>query len=207
MPDSIPTSIIEENSATMPTGVDDAVGVPEIKWFVAIVNSRHEKVVADKLLGINIESYVAVQKDMRVWKNGRRKLIDRVVIPSIVFVRCTEKERRKIVSLPYINRFMVNHSIESKGLNKPVAVIGNAEIEKLKFMLGQYDHPVEFIPTTFDVGDTVRVVRGSLCGLEGEILSNSDGTHNLLVSLPLLGGATIHIDPKEVEKIIMRNQH
>ena len=139
----------EKVVAAVPSGVDGAVGVPEVKWFVAIVNSRHEKSVAEKLQTTGLETYVATQKEMRVWANGRRKIIDRIVIPSMVFVKCTEQQRRQIVNLPYVN----------------------------------------------------RLIRGSLRGLEGEIRDNSDGTHTLVVSLALLGGATVHIDPKDVEKI------
>lgn len=186
---------------TVPQGVDDAVGVPQSKWFVAIVNSRHEKAVAGKLAEIGLETYVAIQKEMRVWANGKRKIVDRVVIPSMVFVKCTEKERRQIVTLPYVNRFLVNHTAESGGLNKPVAVIGEAEIRKLKFMLGQSDSQVEFVPTEFRVKDNVRIIRGNLRGLEGEIRENSDGTHTLVVSFSLLGGATVFIQPQDVEKI------
>lgn len=184
-----------------PSGVDGAVGVPEAKWFVAIVNYRHEKTVGDKLQATGIETYVATQKDMRVWANGRRKIVDRIVIPSMVFVKCTEQERRKIVNLPYVNRFLVNRSADSDGLNKPVAIIGDAEIQKLKFMLGQSDSPIEFAPREFRVHEKVRVIRGSLRGLEGEIRENSDGTHTLLVRLSLLGEATVHIQPQDVEKI------
>lgn len=184
-----------------PFRTDDAVGVPGVKWFAAIVNARHEKSVSGKLNECGIENYVAVQKELRIWKYGKRRMIDRVVIPSVVFIRCTEKERRTIVNLPYIYRFMVNRSANSGTLNKPVAVISDAEIDKLKFMLGQSDYPVEFIPTEFKVNDNVRVIRGKLCGLEGEIRENSDGTHTLIVSLSLLGGATVFIDPHDVEKI------
>lgn len=195
---------IKQNSpstAAVPTGVDGAVGVPATKWFVAIVNSRHEKSAADRLRETGVETYVATQREMRVWANGRRRRIDRVVIPSTVFVRCTEKERRVIVTLPFINRFMVNRTADSGGLNKPVAVIGDAEIDRLKFMLGNSDTPVGFAPTEFRVNDNVRVVRGNLRGLQGEIRRNSDGTHTLVVSLSLLGGATVFIDPCDVEKI------
>ena len=185
----------------MPAGVDDAVGVPDAKWYVAIVNSRHEKAVADKLLVINVESYVATQKELRVWQNGRRRMIDRVVIPSTVFVRCTEKQRRDIVALPYINRFLVNRSAGQSQLRRPVATVSDAEIEKLKFMLGQSDNPVHFSPTIFRVNDNVRVIRGNLRGLCGEIRRSSDGTQALHVSLGLLGGATVQIDPRDVEKI------
>lgn len=192
---------IENVVTAEPSGVDGAVGVPEAKWFVAIVNSRHEKSVAEKLQTTGIETYVAAQKEMRVWANGRRKIVDRVVIPSMVFVKCTEQRRRQIVNLPYINRFLVNRSTDSGGLNKPMAVIGDAEIKKLKFILGQSDSPIEFAPTEFRVNDNVRVIRGSLRGLEGEIRENSDRTHTLVVSVSFLGGATVHIQPQDVEKI------
>lgn len=193
--------VSERKLTAVPSGVDDAVGVPDLKWFVAIVNSRHEKSVADKLHKVNIETYVATQAEMRVWANGRRKKINRVVIPSMVFIRCTEVERRNLVTLPYINRFLVNRSAESGGLNKPIAVINDAEIEKLRFILGNSESPVSFMPTEFRINDNVRVIRGNLRGLEGEIRKNFDGTHSLVVSLALLGGATVIIHPLDVEKI------
>lgn len=195
------TTDIDQGLTSAPKGVDGAVGLPAAKWFVAIVNSRHEKAVGEKLSAAGIENYVATQKEMRVWANGRRKMVERVVISSMVFVKCTEPERRRIVTLPYINRFLVNRSAKSGGLNKPVAVVSDTEIRKLKFMLGQADSPVEFVPTEFRVKDTVRVIRGNLSGLEGEIRENSDGTHNLVVSLALLGGATVIINPHDVEKL------
>ena len=186
---------------TVPVGVDGAVGVPDAKWFVAIVNSRHEKAVGKKLAEIGLEVFVATQEEMRVWKNGRRKMIDRVVIPSMVFVHCTEPQRRQIIALPYICRFLVNRMADSGGLNKPVAVISDAEINNLKFMLGQLDSPVEFVPTEFRVKDNVRVIRGNFRGLTGEIRENSDGSHVLVVGFPLLGGAKVFIKPQDVEKI------
>lgn len=191
----------ERMITAVPQGVDGAVGVSGARWFVAIVNSRHEKAVAQKLAETGLETYVASQKELRVWANGRRKLIERVVIPSMVFVRCTERERLEIVNYPYISRFLVNRTSVGVGLNKPVAIIGDAEIRRLQFMLGQSDTPVEFTPTEYRINDTVRVLRGSLRGLCGEIRANSDGTHTLVVSLALLGGATVHINPKDVEKI------
>lgn len=195
------TNTNDQASTPKPQGLDGAVGVPEAKWFVAIVNSRHEKKVAENLQETGIRSYVATQKEMKVWKNGKRKTVDRVVIPSVVFVNCTEKERRQIVGLPFIYRFMVNRSAESGTLNKPIAVIPDLQIRKLQFMLGQSDLPVNFVPSAFKVKDNVRVIRGSLKGLYGQIMENSDGTHTLTVGLELLGGASVKIDPYDVEKI------
>ena len=187
--------------AAEPSGADDAVGVPGARWFVAIVNPRHEKSVAEKLQPLGVESYVATQTELHLWKNGRRKMIDRVVIPSMVFVRCSERQRREIVKLPCILRFMVNRCADSGSLNKPVASIPDRQIRQLKFMLGHADTPVEFIPAVFLKNDKVRVVRGNFRGLEGEVITNSDGTHSLTISLSLLGIAKVTINPADIEKI------
>lgn len=188
---------VQENMSA-PVGVDGAVGVPSTNWYVAIVPPRHEKAVADKLHNLNIDCYVAIQKEIHLWANGRRKIIDRVVIPSIVFVRCTDTIRREIVKQPYIHRFMVNHAATGT-LNKPVAIIPEIQMQKLMFILGQSDLPVNFTPTLFKVNDNVRVIRGPLIGLEGHITRKSDGTHALSVALSILGGAVIIIDPNDVE--------
>lgn len=187
--------------ASEPTGVDDAVGVSTLKWFVAIVNPRHEKSVAEKLKGIGIDSFVATQSELHLWKNGRRKMIDRVVIPSMVFVQCTEHQRREIVMLPYILRFLVNRCTYCGTLNRPVAEIPDKQVQQLKFMLGHADTPVEFVPSVFHQKDNVRVIRGSLAGLEGEVLTNSDGTNSLTIKIDIMGCAKVTIDPKDLEKI------
>lgn len=191
----------ERLSAAVPFGVDDAVGVPEVKWFVAIVKPRQEKSVAERLLALGYEAYVAAQKELHVWKNGRRKMIDRVVIPSVVFINCTERQRREIVALPYISRFLVNRTADTGKLNRPVAVVSGKEIEKLKFMLGQSDYQVEFGPVTYKIRDRVRVIRGSLLGLVGEISDTSEGAQTLTVVIDQLGCARVTISSQDVEMI------
>ncbi|MDE7410017.1 MAG: UpxY family transcription antiterminator, partial [Muribaculaceae bacterium] len=98
----------KECVATVPFGVGDAVGVESRKWFVAIVNHNTEKAVQERLDGLGYETYVAKQTVVRIWKNGRKAKVDKVIIPSLVFVKCTQKERHEIVSLPYIKRFMTD---------------------------------------------------------------------------------------------------
>ncbi len=190
-----------DSVAAVPSGVDGAVGVADAKWYVAIVNARHEKKVAERLIDLGLESFVATQKETRVWANGKRKTIDRVVIPAIVFIRCNEEKRRAIVRQPYIHRFMTDRTADCGTLNRPAATIPDRQIATLRFMLGHSDSPVGFMPETFRIKDNVRVVRGRLKGLEGQIINNPDGTHQLAVNLDLLGGATVKIDRSDIEKL------
>lgn len=52
---------IKIGTAAIPSGVDGAVGVPEAKWFVALVNTRSEKANAERLTKMGIENYVPTQ--------------------------------------------------------------------------------------------------------------------------------------------------
>ena len=57
-------------------------------------------------------------------------------------------------------------------------------------MLGLFNHsdtPVGLVDRTYGRGDRVRVIRGSLCGLEGEVLVSNEGQSELLVRLDILG--------------------
>lgn len=182
-------------------GVDDAVGMEETRWYAAVVNHNNERKAAEILRGYGYECYVATQEEYRVWRNGRRTRIDRVVIPSILFVRCTENERLDIVKYPFIFRFLTNRAGTSDRYGRPVAVIPDIQIATLRFMLENSDGPVDFIDRKYRHGDRVRVVRGNLRGLEGEVISTEDGRNVLIVRIDILGCASVSIDSVNLEPI------
>lgn len=183
-------------------GVGDAVGVPKAKWYIAIVNSRAEKSVANKLSKLGVENYLPIQEEIHLWANGKKARVERVLIPSKIFIHCTEQRRREIVNLPYIFRFMTNISgTKTPNGFRPLAIVPDDEIRQLKFMLGVPDVKVTF-RENFVKGDKVRVVRGPFQGLCGEILQDADSdTHRLYINIDFLGSASVLIDPKDIEII------
>jgi len=186
--------ITHDRAAVLP-GVDDAVGVSGAKWFVAIVNNRSEKATAIKLTGMGIENYVPTQVVLRIWKNGKKAKVEKVVIPAVIFIHCTEKERREVVRLPFIYRFMTDKAMASaNSFVKPVAVVSDKEINRLKFMLGQSDVPVEITERPYKAGDKVRVIRGALAGLEGEVHETDSTKSEVIVTLEYFGCARLTID-------------
>lgn len=193
----------ETNSVvTVPSGVGSAVGVAKSNWFVAVVKNNTEKAVLERMLKLGYECYVPIQKEIRIWRNGKRAIIDRVVIPSLVFIHCTEAVRRDVVSLPFIIRFLTNRAGSSpEGLNKPLAIIPDSQIRTLQFMVGNSDTPVTFTPCIYRQGDKIRVIRGNLKGLEGEIQIVDDRHSELSVVIGLLGSAKLTIDTVDVELI------
>lgn len=185
---------------TMAPATADAVGLPDAHWYVALVQTNTEKTVASRLAEQGYQTYVALQSEVRIWSRNRRRTVDRVVIPSVVFVHCTERQRRQIVTLPYISRFMTNRAASATELgHKPLAIVPDVQINILRFMLGQTDTPVT-IGEPLQAGDHVRIVRGHLRGLEGEIINNPDGSSELIVLLNFFGCARLTIAPEDVEK-------
>lgn len=186
----------------MSTDVGDAVGVNTRRWFVAVVKNNTEKVVEERLSRLGFDTYVAKQTVFKIWKNGKKARVDKVLLPSLVFIKCSEQERKELVALPYINRFMTNKAGNVGGSgSKPLAVIPQQQIDLLKFMLGQSDIPVTLIEAPFKVHDRVVVLRGSLRGLEGEVLETIEGRSELIVRVDILGCARMVIDSTEIELI------
>lgn len=179
--------------------VGSAVGVPQRHWFIARMRKNNtEKASAQQLSKLGYECYVATQQETRVWKNGKKASVERVVIPSVLFVKSTEEERRHLVNMPFISRFMTNNAAAVTGAHRPIATVSDTEIEKLRFMLGASDTPVSFVER-FVKGQTVRVIRGPLRNLVGEILCDADGTSRLYVNIDILGCASLFVDANDVE--------
>lgn len=192
------TATSPKNIAAAPlTGAGDAVGVSRPKWYIAIVNNNSEKEVRERLNKLGYDSYVATQRQTKIWKNGRRASVEAVVIRTIVFIHCTEKERRRIVALPYINRFMTDRATTAQ---RVPATVPEREMHILRFILGNSDSPVTIEERPLRKGDRVKVVRGSLMGLEGEIIDTEPSTE-LVVRLDILGCARLNIDRLNVEPL------
>lgn len=184
-------------SKTQPTEND----VNLRKWYVAVVNNKSEIKSALKLNDLGYETFVASQSAVRIWRNGRKSKVERIVISSMVFVRCTEIERRQIVSLPFIYRFLPNRAAARDGLNSPAAVIPDEQMDNLRFMLGHSDSPVSFVERNFVRHERVRVLRGGLAGLEGIVTQVEPGHKTIVIEIDFLGGASVTIDTINLEAI------
>ena len=190
-----------DDQVTAATKVDDAVGVPKPKWFVAVVGRNTEKACRERLTEQGYESYVATQQEMRVWRTGKKKQVERVLISNLLFIHVTERERREVVNLPYIKYFLTDKAEHANDFGRhPLAVIPDSQMNMLRFMLYNADSPVTFTAEPLHLGDHIRVVRGQLAGLEGRVTRDGSGTY-LVVTLDLLGSAMVSISTDDLEKI------
>lgn len=195
---------------------DDAVGVlrsteEKKHWYVAIVNNNSEKLCLEKLRQRlkkqpnsekSYEAYVAIQQELRVGSDGKRKKVDRIVFPALIFIRCTDKVRRKeIVYLPYIKRFMVNIAGSSQGGCRPVAIIPDNQMYSLMRMVNDAESEVSIESRPLHLGERVRVNGGKLVGLEGNVWEEPDGSTSLVIMIDILGCAKVTIAKDLLEPI------
>ncbi len=64
---------------------------PESHWYAVYTHSRAEKRVSERLTEEGIENFLPMQKTLRQWSD-RKKLVEKPIISSYVFVRVVPKE-------------------------------------------------------------------------------------------------------------------
>ena len=162
-------------------------------WVAALVQMNTEKKVSLQLTKLGYHSYLPTQTEIHQWSD-RKKKIEKVVIPRIVFVFVDKGEENKLKKQSYIYRFI------SYPGQKEAAVIPIEQIEKLKFMLGNADSPIEFSDSAYEVGEEIEIVRGPLKGLYGELCYTEKGRPMVGIYIKLLGYSYVSVDIKDVRR-------
>lgn len=199
-------------AAGVSTGQADGAGQEAKRWYIAIVMNNTEKSCCKKLnekysvdgvMKLDFETYVPSQKELRVWRNGRRKKVDRILIPTYIFVRCTETVRKTIKQeVDFIRHFMKDRAGQPDKFGiHPFAFIPESQMAALKRMVGDAETPITIDPRHLHVGAKVRVKGGKLTGLEGNVLREPDGKTSIVLSIDFLGCAKTEV-PLEMLEII-----
>lgn len=162
-------------------------------WLAAYVRLHHEKKTRDRLTVMGVENFLPVQEELHQWSDRRRK-IERVVIPMMIFVRVTPEERSLALTLSSVMRYLV-----LRGTSVP-AIIPDEQMEKFRFMLDYSDAAVELCSSPLAPGELVRVIKGPLTGLEGELIT-LEGKSKVAVRLDMLGCAQVDMPVGFVERV------
>lgn len=162
-------------------------------WFVAFVKSCKEKKAAEALSSLGFEYYLPIRKEIHKWSD-RRKEVERVLIPGIIFIHCMEKERElTLKDSPYLYGYM-----NDGGPHHP-AIVRDSDMETFRAMVDGSGRDVVFSKDRLEPGDFVKVVSGPLSGKMGELVS-INGKNCLAVRISMLGAAAIELSADTVEK-------
>ena len=169
------------------------------RWYVALVRMHHEKKVAERLSKMGIDSFVPVQQQIHQWSD-RRKMVDTVLLPMMVFVHVNPKERMEVLSFSTVSRYMV-----MRGESTP-AVIPDEQMARFRFMLDYSEEAVCMNDTPLARGEKVRVIKGPLSGLVGELVTVG-GKSKIAVRLNMLGCACVDMLIGYVESTKITNDN
>lgn len=162
------------------------------RWRVAYVKMHHEKKVCDRLKTMDIECYLPTQREIRLWSD-RKKKVDKILIPMMVFMRITHQEHISALQLSSVLRFLTLRN------EKQPAIIPDEQMERFRFIVDNSEDDIA-IHNEADlvIGKTVRVIKDPLTGLIGE-LTQLDGKHKIAINIPQLGYASVEIKKSFVE--------
>lgn len=155
------------------------------RWLVAQVHICHEKKTSERLTKMGIENFLPVQQKIHQWSD-RRKVINHVLLPMMLFVHVDPEEQKEALNLSAISRYMV-----LRGESIPAA-IPDDQMNKFKFMLDYSDEAISMSPVPLSPGEKIRVIKGPLTGLEGELVT-VNGKSKVAVRLTMLGCAYVDI--------------
>lgn len=159
-------------------------------WWALYTRHQHEKVVAEMLAAKGFDVFLPVYDSIRRWKD-RRKVLSLPLFPCYVFVRGELNRRLQVVSTPGVHMLLTH--------GEQIAVVPEEEIGAIRRAVeGSFRvEPHPFLK----VGERVRVMRGSLAGVEG-ILVRKKNLYRLVLSVDMLAQSVgVEVDASDVEPV------
>nr|WP_223151733.1 UpxY family transcription antiterminator [Chitinophaga qingshengii] len=144
------------------------------RWFVAYTLPRTEKKVHSILNNMGVESFLPLQKEVRVWKDRRKKL-EVPMFPNYIFVHSVPGDRYGILKIREVVRYI---SFEGKP-----ATVSSELIEALRRVIDS--QPEVTGDPIYISGMAVRVEDGPFAGIEG-LMIRKNGRSRLVIEIQVL---------------------
>jgi transcription termination/antitermination protein NusG len=167
-----------------------AVKEAPLQWYAAYTTARHEKHVAELLAEREIETFLPLYRTVRQWKKSRPTLLELPLFPCYLFVRVRRSARGSVLSLPGV--------LSIVGSPKEPWPLPPFEIEALRFgaQIGKIEpHPY------LKVGERVRIVTGSMAGVEGILVRKKNQFRFILTLDAIMRSVAVEVDADDLEPV------
>ena len=150
-------------------------------WFAARTRKDQEFAIRNSLEKLNVECFMPTQFVIRQLKYRKRR-VEVPVIRNLIFVRTT-KDRAWSITKDYNVQLFYMKDLRTNSL----LIIPDKQMRDFMFVMDLSPESVILNDESFAVGVKVQVVKGDLCGVEGELVSIANRTHVIMAfSLPVL---------------------
>jgi transcription antitermination factor NusG len=149
-----------------------------VNWYAIYTNPRAEKKAHAELIRQGIESYLPLQRTLKLWSD-RKKWVEEPLFKSYIFVHISDKEYFDVLNTPGVVRYI---TFEGKAVPVP-----QNQIDAIRYYLSE----TESLPDSGTVselaeGSPVEVTRGPLKGLKGMVLDHL-GQKRVRIEIEALG--------------------
>lgn len=185
------------------SSTDDGGAVPERPWFVLRVKSRAEKTVRENLVRMGFDAIAATRFEYHTWRRGEQRKVERVLIPSVVFVRMNKSDQLAILHCPGVSSFMYDPLKRKGSINswETLARISNRDMQVFRQMLAQEDVEVNFTASQFNIGEEVRIKGFDEAHNQAQIVRIfGDGKTYIGVRVGFLGCAYMELPLERIAK-------
>ena len=167
----------------------------KLNWYAAYTRVNQELVIKKKLDELGVENYLPQEERVRETPLGRKK-IRVILIHGLIFIRTD-----KTTSFSLLNDHLLNIVYLKDREGRCSLIIPDKQMEDFMFLLDFSPESIELVNKNLKHGDRVRVIKGPLTGLEGELL-RIKGHKRVIVRLEgVVSIATSYIPGSFLEKI------
>lgn len=140
------------------------VAINKINWYAAYTRVNQELLIKKKLDELGIENFLPLEEQVRDTPAGRKR-IRVLLIHGLIFIR-TDKP----TSFALINDYFLNIVYLKDCEGRHSLIVPDKQMQDFMFLLDFSPDGVEVLNKGLKRGDRVRVIKGPLLGLEGELV-------------------------------------
>ena len=173
----------------------------DMKWYVLRTAGSKEKKAAEYLkkeierfnLGDQVAQVLVPVKREIVTKNGKRKVVERVLYPSYVLIQAELSPELEFIirnDIPGMSGFLTEQKTSGSLAERvPVPI----REEEAQFIIGNQDqnvdNPVE-TEVNFEIGESVKITDGPFSGFSGTVDAIEEDRSKLKVIVVIFGRKT-----------------
>jgi len=163
-------------------------------WFAARTRANQELSLRKLLSELNIVHYLPTLVVTRRISD-RIKKVEVPVIRNLIFIKTTKENAFTLVKERGLKLYYLKNRETSSLL-----IVPEKQMDNFKFAMDLSPEAAIHNNEEFTPGDKVRVVKGSLVGLEGELV-RIDGKTHVLVRVPQVVAVGVKVSKGWLEKV------
>lgn len=177
-------------------------------WFVAVLtHQKYTKAFCDFIAKYSQESplqyYVPSKRELHVYPNRTKRVVETFVIPRVVFVTgMTEREAyyRLVPACSYLDFFMGDRASNRVDGHTALAKVNNRDMKRLQSAIDDVTSAdeLEFTTDNLKFDQQIQVVNGQLSGLTGGYYQDSKHDY-LVLTVGNLGNIKIKVQIKNCQ--------